>query len=84
MSRPPRPQPVLSFEDVAYRRALGDKIRALRASRDMTQEQLADAARVSREYLSRVESGSRNGSVDVVARISKSLNVSLAELFSDC
>lgn len=42
---PPRRQPALSFEDKAYRRVLGDRLRELRAERNLTQEELAERAR---------------------------------------
>ncbi len=79
MSSPPRRQPVLSFEDKAHRRALGDRLRELRG--DRTQEDVADQAHIAREYLSKVESGHRNPSLDILARLAKALGVSLEDLF---
>ncbi len=79
MSRPPRKQPVLSFEDRAYARALGDRLRELRGER--TQEDVADKAVLAREYLSKVEAGHRNPSLDVLARLAKALDVRLEDLF---
>lgn len=84
MPRPPRRQPVLSFEDRAYRRVLGDRLRHLRAERGLTQEQLADRAGLAREYLSKVESGHRNPSLDIIARLAQALEVSLEDLFRGC
>jgi transcriptional regulator with XRE-family HTH domain len=72
----------MSFEDKAYRRALGDRLRELRGLR--TQEDVADKALVAREYLSKVESGHRNPSLDVLARLAQALDVSLEDLFRGC
>jgi transcriptional regulator with XRE-family HTH domain len=81
---PPRRQPTLSFEDTAYRRRLGTRIRDLRTERQWTQEDLSDKASLAREYLSKVESGHRNPSLDVIARLAKVLEVPLRDLFLDC
>lgn len=81
---PPRRQPVLSFEDRAYRRVLGDRLRKLRAERSLTQEDLAERAQLAREYLSKVESGHRNPSLDVIARLARALDVGLEDLFRGC
>jgi transcriptional regulator with XRE-family HTH domain len=72
----------MSFEDKAYRRVLGDRLRELRGAR--TQEDVADEALVAREYLSKVESGHRNPSLDVLARLARALDVSLEDLFRGC
>jgi transcriptional regulator with XRE-family HTH domain len=72
----------MSFEDKAYRRVLGDRLRELRGPR--TQEAVADKAQVAREYLSKVESGHRNPSLDVLARLAQALDVSLEDLFRGC
>jgi transcriptional regulator with XRE-family HTH domain len=70
---------VLSYEDRAHRRALGDRLRELRG--DSTQEEIAERALVAREYLSKVEGGHRNPSLDVLARLAKALGVTLGDLF---
>jgi transcriptional regulator with XRE-family HTH domain len=59
----------------------GKRLRQLREEKGFTQEQLAFKVRLSREYLSRIESGSRNVSLGVVERLSKALEVPVHELF---
>lgn len=51
--------------------ALGENLRALRASRGMTQEQLAELLEVTPRYLAGIERGERNltlRSIDVLAQ----------------
>ncbi len=53
-----------------------------REHRGMTQAQLAAVAQISQVYVSRIESGSREGRIDVLNRIAKALDVPL-ETFTD-
>lgn len=63
-----------------YLRALGKRIRILRLTRELTQEELAQAAGMSRNFVSLIEHGS--GGVDVVRllRIAAALDVPIEEL----
>jgi XRE family transcriptional regulator, regulator of sulfur utilization len=47
----------------------------------LTQEQLAEKADLAPAYISRVEQGQENISVDSLARIALALDVELADLF---
>lgn len=47
----------------------------------LTQERLAEKAELAPTYISDVERGRENISVDALARISKALEVTLADLF---
>jgi transcriptional regulator with XRE-family HTH domain len=62
------------------RRALALAVRELRARRGLTQEQVADAAGVSRGYLGELEQGRRRASFEGVVRVARGLNVELGEL----
>ncbi len=53
----------------------GRNVRKLRKERGWTQEQLAFEAGVKRAYLSEVENGQRNVSLDVVEKLAKALDV---------
>jgi len=62
---------------------IGLNIRAARKGRDMTQEQLAEAADISEKFLSAVENGrEKNLSVRYLMSISIALNVSFEEIVS--
>lgn len=64
-------------------KALGERIRDLRATAEMSQEKLCEAAGVDRAYISQIEGGTRNPSVSVVARIADALGVTVSELLGE-
>ena len=55
-------------------------IKVWREYRGMTQQQLADAAGISKPYLSQIETGKRTGATEILSAIAKALNVSLDEV----
>ncbi len=60
---------------------IGQRIRQLRESRGMTQSQLQSRSKVSRSYLSRIESGQMTPSLGTLEKISEALNVGLNRFF---
>src|SRR5579875_2502809 len=60
---------------------IGQRIRQLRESRGMTQSQLQAKSRVSRSYLSRIESGQMTPSLGTLEKISEALGVGLNRFF---
>jgi DNA-binding XRE family transcriptional regulator len=58
-------------------------IKVWREFRGLTQQQLADAAGISKPYLSQIETGKRKGTVDILSAIAKALNVSLDDLYEN-
>jgi len=70
--RPANPERVLSL--------IGRRVAELRATRELTQEQLAERAEVSARYIQRVEAGTENLTVRTLIKMSNALRVSLAEL----
>ncbi len=63
-----------------HRRILGENIRTCRKQTRMSQEKLAERADLNTTYVSAVERGEENISVDALVRISIALKVSLADL----
>lgn len=63
------------------RAAFGQRVRQLREERGWSQEALADEAAVHRTYISSMERGQRNVSIDIIARLADALNVPTAALF---
>ncbi|TIH19263.1 XRE family transcriptional regulator [Marinifilum sp. JC120] len=59
---------------------IGMRIRTLRKSRGLTQEQLGDAAGISDKYLSEVERGGSKVSVEVLNKVADGLKISLHDL----
>jgi transcriptional regulator with XRE-family HTH domain len=60
---------------------LGQQVRALRRERDLTQEQLAEAAHLSVNYISGVERGLYSPSLIALAAMAKALRVEIRDLF---
>jgi len=67
----------------SFRTKLGANIRKLRSERRYSQEQLAGLAGINAKYLSEVERGKRNLSVELLVALTKVLEVSPAELLAD-
>lgn len=61
--------------------ALGKRIKQCRHEAEKSQETLAFEAHVDRTYISAIERGIANPSVETLANICYALNVTLAELF---
>lgn len=64
------------------RRLVGENVRRLRASRDMTQEQLAEVSGFSQQYISDLERGRRNPTVVSLFGLAQALGSTPAELVS--
>jgi DNA-binding XRE family transcriptional regulator len=60
---------------------LGQKIRELRKTMEMTQEDLAFKVEVDRSYMGFVERGEKNPTLSTLIRIAKALRIPLSELF---
>ncbi|HEX4350393.1 MAG TPA: helix-turn-helix transcriptional regulator [Verrucomicrobiae bacterium] len=60
---------------------LGKRIRLYRKLNQMTQEKLAEKAELASPYISDVERGCVNISVDALQRIAKAVGVDLRDLF---
>jgi transcriptional regulator with XRE-family HTH domain len=66
-----------------HRRTLGETIRTLRKQAGFSQERLAEKADLSPVYISRIECGKENISVDAAMRIAKAVGVRLRDLFQN-
>lgn len=62
---------------------IGQRIKKLRESENISQKDLAYSADLDRSYIASVESGQRNISIINIEKIAKALNVSLREFFDD-
>jgi transcriptional regulator with XRE-family HTH domain len=60
---------------------IGQRIRALREGKSLSQDALAESSDLHRTYISGVERGIRNPSLLSLDRIAKGLGVRLVELF---
>ncbi|WP_432519006.1 helix-turn-helix domain-containing protein [Kineococcus sp. SYSU DK006] len=74
-----RPVSAASDDDAEVR--IGARLRAVRAARRMTMEEVAAAAEVTKGFLSRLERDQANASVAVLVRICKVLQLPVGALF---
>ena len=61
---------------------LGNRIRQLRKSKDLSQEELAEKADLDLTSINEIEAGNRNPSVRTVNKISLALKLSLRDIFT--
>ena len=61
-------------------RQMGQRIRRLREEQGLSQAALAAKAKITREYVNKLEAGRYDPTLGVVQRLAKALGVSLAEL----
>ena len=59
---------------------LGGRIKALRSAANFTQEQIADQIGISRQKYARIESGTNNITLDVLAKIANVLKVQVGDI----
>ena len=76
-----RTRPYSLFMTHATRKNVGQRVRALREERNLTQEQLALMTGVGRSYLAKVEAGNRNATIDFMEKVALGLGVTLGQLF---
>lgn len=61
--------------------AYGNTIRAIRQNKKISQEELADLCGLHRTYISDVELGKRNVSLENIDKIAHALDVNISEIF---
>ena len=61
---------------------IGQRIKELRKELELSQESLAYKAEVDRTYVTDVENGRRNVSVEILERLIKALDISITEFFT--
>ncbi|MGX1116426.1 transcriptional regulator with XRE-family HTH domain [Streptomyces ambofaciens] len=64
----------------ARRRQIGDRVRAVRTERKLSQEKLAEAAGLDRKTVNRIEQGIHSALLDHLLLIANVLDVPLADL----
>lgn len=75
--RSPRISPSTSLK-----RKFGERVQELRIQRKMTQEHIGEILNFDRAYVSAIETGKINVTLENIGRIAKALKVSLGELFN--
>lgn len=68
----------------ALRNYLGNRIRAIRNAKGLTQQNLADLSGLDYRYIGAIERGERNFSIDTLEKVLVALKISIRELaYSD-
>jgi DNA-binding XRE family transcriptional regulator len=64
-----RKRPVLPYSENDFLAQLGERVRTVRLSRDMSRRQLADRSGISERYIAQIEAGKCNVSIMLLLRI---------------
>lgn len=67
--------------DINYR--FGKAVRRRRRELDLSQEELAERAELHRTYISSIERGRMNPSLENVEKLTKALDISISSLFAN-
>ena len=74
--------PIVDVIPMDIKKSFGKIVRTRRRALDMSQEDLGEKAVLNRGYISDIERGLRNPSLEVIDRIARALGMDLAELFA--
>lgn len=62
---------------------IGKKIASLRKSKRISQAELADLADLDRSFISEIENGKKNISINVLEKIARALDTTMAKLLDE-
>lgn len=65
---------------MSKQKKFGLRVKKIREEACLSQDELSELARIHRTYLSGIENGSRNPTLEVLIRLSSALNLSLSDL----
>lgn len=71
---------VTNIRDEKLIRAFGLRLRKIRRSLDLSQEDLADRANIQANQISRIENGRSNPTLSTIVALSKALGIEAGEL----
>lgn len=66
----------------SHRAAFGARVRELRTERGWSQEDFAHRANLDRTYVSGIERGTRNPTLDIIQKLARALDVPAADLLA--
>lgn len=67
--------------DIEIQKKFGKRLRYLRRSRDLSQEQLAESIGLSAAFISLLERGTSSPSLETIVKLAEALDVEVGELF---
>ena len=65
-----------------YRQVLGENVRTVRQSLDLSQEALAHQSEIDRSYISGIELGKRKRSLDLIGKLADTLKTTPSHLLT--
>jgi transcriptional regulator with XRE-family HTH domain len=71
------------LDEQTYLQGLGKRVRILRLTREMSQEQLATASHMSRNFVSSIERGAHGVDVVRLLRVSRALKVGIEAIVAE-
>lgn len=63
------------------KKLIGERIQEIRKKRKLSQEQVAERADISPNYLSRIECGKENPTLDMLIKLARALGIEMWEIF---
>ena len=69
------------MKEIKTTQALGQLMRQARKSQGLSQEQLSERVEITPNYLSRIERGTENPTLDMLIRLADALEVEMWEIF---
>ncbi len=67
--------------NISLRKKFGLRVKELRKNSEISQESFADVCGFARSYMSRIERGNANPSIDAIEILAKAFNVEVKDLF---
>lgn len=67
----------------SHRAAFGARVRELRTGHGWSQEDFAHRANLDRTYVSGIERGTRNPTLDIIHRLARALEVPVTDLLTE-
>lgn len=64
------------------KKMIGKQIKTLRQARGMSQEELSEKASINTKYLSAIERGTANPTLDIFIKLADALRVNICDLFN--
>ena len=68
---------------LSLRKRFGQRVRELRLVSGLSQEAFADKCGFARSYISRIERGGANPSLDAIQALANALKITVKQLFED-
>ncbi|REG94310.1 helix-turn-helix domain-containing protein [Algoriphagus antarcticus] len=63
------------------KKEFGKRLNQLRKDRKMSQEKLAELSELNRPYISAIEQGKRNVSLEVISKLAQALDIEIKQFF---